>query len=290
MIGLDDVIQFYSAYKMAVETLTKARGIIDAQTIHVGDFFSSIERSDLEYGTDIQIQGVFSDFVPIAREMVFDIPEYAVDFEVDPLPCKPFPIQGYRCGSLQHGSSSFAGHPKCIPVFYEIDTRRPIDEYLSGYHAIISGKLVSLPDKWGKFLDIETPVGIKANSIEIQNSRRSDVGIYLWKIVKDSDRGDLKPGEGFILTTGVNWQGNFSISDDRILCMIGGKSRLRHGDSNEDDENIQELYLANLAEEETFKSHSNYYNSLFPESPIDAQWDMSVQEPNQTKWLRNQLK
>ena len=286
MIVIDDILAFFEGLKLTIELRHYIEKLTSKYSLEIQELMDLAENTEIDYGSQVNVTGIYSDFVPISRYLTMDL-ERVGEFNVDPLPCKPFSINGYYCSALQHYSSEYAGDPNCIPILFKDDTKRSLSS-LSGTTVEVKGKLISIPDIWKKFLDVDTPIGIEANSIEIIEDEKDSFGILLWKIIND-EKAPLKVGGGQITFSSSIWSCNTRLDSHKILCMNGGNAERRHGNNNEAHENILEFYLANILDEEEYNAVSEYLAVKFHDKKADVQYDMVKDPWGQSDWLKKEI-
>ena len=288
MYGIDDILTFYNLYNAVVETLDTIDSIRDNREMGVESLKKSIDDSSVKFGDNISIKGTFSDFVPIARGLVYETEEPGSGLFIDALACRPFTLKDYHCGSLHGPNSQYAGDPGAIPVFYEHDTARPISDYLTGERVIIDGKLISLPSEWKRFLDLESPIGIHANRIREVEDPRDEFGIVFWKIVRDSGDLSMDVGSGMLFAAQDHvWMAASRVDKNRVLVLHAWNHEERHGDVDESAENVLELYRTNFLDDGLVESQISHLSARMEDYPIDVSWDM--QDESNYDWLRSQL-
>jgi hypothetical protein len=288
MSVISDILTFFEALKLTLTSYLSIKAILSKTSLEIHELVDQIDHGQIDFGSKITVTGIYSDFVPVSRHIIFDLEKYKYNLPIDPLPCRPFSIKGYYCSSLQFYDSEYAGNPECIPIFFKVDTKRPIISYLSGTTVEIEGKLISIPDIWKKFLDTDAPAGILAKSIDLIGAEKNSFGVLPWKIVRD-EKSALKMMGGQLISCDIFWSLNEKIDNQRILCLNGGQADFRLGNVNEEYENVQDLYLVNILDEDELKSASEYLSIKFGTSKVDAQWDMVKTPYNQTNWLREKI-
>ncbi len=288
MSVITDILAFFTLLKLTIDSLLSIKEILSESTLEIQELVDQIKNAQIDYGSKINVTGIYSDFVPVSRHLIIDLAEYKNCLPIDPIPCRPFSIEGYYCSSIQYYKSEYAGDPECIPVFFKVDTKRPTIPYLSGTTVEIKGKLISIPYIWKKNLDVDAPAGILAKSIDLIGAEKNSFGVLHWKVVRDKNNV-LKNGGGQILSSDIFWSFNERIDNQRIFCLNGGKTEFCQGNTDEEYENVYEFYLVNILDEDELKSASEYLSSKFGSSKVDAQWDMVKNPYNQTNWLKQKL-
>lgn len=205
MIVIDDILAFFGGLKLTIELSHYIEKLTSKYSLEILELVDLAENAEIDYGSQVNVTGIYSDFVPISRYLTMDL-ERVGEFNVDPLPCKPFSVNGYYCSSLQHYSSEYAGDPNCVPIIFKDSTKRPLSS-LSGTTVEVKGKLISIPDIWKKFLDVDSPIGIEANSIEVIEDEKDSFGILLWKIINDKNV-PLEVGGGQMISCSCFWSCN----------------------------------------------------------------------------------
>lgn len=286
MIVIDDILAFFGGLKLTIELSQYIEKLTSKYSLEMLELMDLAENAEIDYGSQVNVTGIYSDFVPISRDLTMDL-ERVGEFNVDPLPCKPFPINGYYCSALQHYSSEYAGDPNCVPIIFKDSTKRPLSS-LSGTTVEVKGKLISIPGIWKKFLDVDIPIGIEANSIEIIEDEKDSFGILLWKIIND-ENAPLEVGGGQMTFSSSIWSCNTRLDSRKILCMNGGNAERRHGNNDEDYENILEFYLANILDEEEYNAVSEYLAAKFQDKKADIQYDMVKDPWGQSDWLKKKI-
>jgi hypothetical protein len=288
MSVISDILTFFEALKLTIGSYLSIKEILSQSSLEIQELVDRIENGQIDYGSKINVTGIYSDFVPVSRHLIVDLEKYKYTLPIDPIPCRPFSIEGYYCSSIQYYKSEYAGDPECIPVFFKVDTKRPTIPYLSGTTVEIKGKLISIPDIWKKFLDVDASAGILAKSIDLIGAEKNSFGVLPWKVVRD-EHNIFKNFGGQIVSSYTFWSFTERIDNQRILCLNGGKTEFRQGNTDEEYENVHELYLVNILDEDELKSTSEYLSSKFGSSKVDAQWNMVKNPYNQTNWLKQKL-
>ncbi|MDZ7687634.1 MAG: hypothetical protein U5J64_02735 [Halobacteriales archaeon] len=274
-IGPGEILAYYEMLKKTIEGLKRVESIVVDHSINTEELISSIESSEIRYGEEVEVRGVYSDFVPLARDLVFDVQGYQRGLILDPLASKPFPIDNHICSTIQTETSKYAGNSESIPIFYEPSTDRPINKYMSGKKVIIEGELVSIPQKWDILLDIDTVAGINVTSIDIIEESDKSIGVLPWKIVETEKDIEFEEGSGMIYDAGGLWDGTFRIDQNRVLCVSGHGTKSRHGKLDETAENIKEFHLMDAGNEEKVEKMIEFHSKKFEKGTVEASWDMS---------------
>lgn len=289
MYVIDDILTFYELYKATINTLDVVSGLYSSRTTSLQSLQESIQEKSVDFGEEVRVSGIFSDFVPVARDLVYKNKNPPATVFIESLPSIPFPLQDFHCGMLQKENAKYAGNTDGIPVFYEFDTSRPIHDYLTGKNVVISGRLVSLPDGWGNFLNLEAKVGIQAESIELVDQTKDEFGILFWKIVNHTENINEDEGAGLLMTVDDLWMQQMRIDEERLMIILAWGNEWRHGENDETAEEIIELYWTNMFNQELVASQSKHLRNVFGNSPVDAGWDMTDSKVTYTDWLQNQL-
>lgn len=283
-----DIVAFFSLLRETIRLLKRVIvSIRELQSFEIDRLMEEINAGNLNYGDKVTVTGIFSDFVPVARNLMMSVQEFVVPF--DPLPCKPFSIDGYHCASIQSFDSKIAADPKGFPLFFRDNTPRPILPILSGLTVQVKGTLMSIPSTWKRFLDLQRPVCIDAQNIELVGVEQPSFGTILWALVR-ARKAFGEPNEGIILSSDRFWWYTYRLgASNRYLFMEGGTHRIRHGELNEEFDTISEFYGVNLLDEEEFRKHKSALDTRIGRRKIDAQFDMTTLPPRQTRWLRKRI-
>lgn len=280
---LGKITTFYKAFRGTVDALGTVKEIHDNRVRDLRILFEDINDSKVTYGDTLRVEGTFSEYVPVARDLAFENSKLSTEMFIDPLPINPVRIGGYHCGSIQLIESSVAADPVCLPVFYTHETKRPIEEDLSGQRVLVDGKLVSLPGEWNHILDTEYPVGIQAESIRKQDSQVENLGILPWKVVRIEDKCQ-EIGEGSYFLFDDLWSMTFRLDSNKALVVNGWGTEYRHGGPDENHENIHDLYMVDLLGDE-FEKLCDYHSRRFKDQKVDAAYDVQRHNYNLTNWL-----
>ena len=70
---------------------------------------------------------------------------------------------------------------------------------------------------------------------------------------------------------------------------MGVKRSKRHGNNDEDCENVFEFYLANILDEEGYNAVSEYLAAKFCDKKADVQYDMVKDPRSQSDWLKKKI-
>ena len=116
MIVIDDILAFFGGLKLTIELNHYINKLTSEYSLEIQELIDLAENAEIDYGSQVNVTGIYSDFVPISRYLTMDL-GMGREFNIDPLPCKPFSIEGYYCSTLQHYSSEYAGDPNCIPIW-----------------------------------------------------------------------------------------------------------------------------------------------------------------------------
>jgi len=286
MIG--DIVAFFSLLRETIRLLKRVvSSIRELQSFEIDRLVEEINAGNLNYGDKVTVTGIFSEFVPIARKLMIPVEGSIVPF--DPLPCRPFSIDGYYCASLQDFDSKFAADPGGFPLFFKDNTPRPILSTLSGLTVEIKGTLMSVQPAWKRLLDLKKPACINVQNIEIVGAEKLSFGIVLWAIAR-AKKDFLKPHEGSILHTDRFWWFTDRLGvSSRYLFMSGGPSKIRHGNMNEQFDTIHDFYGVNLLDEEEYDAHRSALEKRVGRRRIDAQFDMTTLPPENIRWLRKSV-
>lgn len=198
-----DIVTFFSLLRETIRLLKRVIvSIRELQSFEIDRLVEEINAGNLNYGDKVMVTGIFSDFVPVARKLMMPVEDITVPF--DPLPCRPFSIDGYHLASLQGFNSKFAADPKGFPLFFKDNTPRPILPILSGLTVSVKGTLMSIPSTWKRLLDLKRPACINAQNIELVGAEKLSFGTILWVLAR-TNKAFLKPYEGTILHSDRFW-------------------------------------------------------------------------------------
>ncbi|MEE8167730.1 MAG: hypothetical protein V3T58_02515 [Candidatus Hydrothermarchaeales archaeon] len=291
MTVIGGILKFFRILKDTIDILNLVPEKDKSVSFEFPELLESINQNEIDYGAIVTVTGIYSDFLPISRNITLDtkLEKISAPLMIDPLPCKPFSINDTYCSSLQDFNSEFAGDPNCIPLFFQHETKRPMIKYFSGTTVEIRGKIVSISESWKRFLDTDVLAGIKVDSIDIVGLEKNHFGVLPWKIVNSPDWPSYRVGEGHILGADFFWSSNYRIDKNKVMCINGGKMEVVHGERNEPYETIENLYLVNLLDENQLEGASQYLSAKFKPKKADVQWDMVRDPKSQTNWLKNQI-
>ena len=283
-----EIVDFFSLLMETIRVLSRViTSLRQFQSFEIDRLIDEINVGNLNYGDKVVVNGVFSDFLPVARGLIIPIEDSSA--LLDLLPCRPFSISGYYCAALQSYDSKFAADPEGFPLFYKDNTPRPIVPILSGLTVEVKGTLMSIPSTWNKLLDLKKPVCINVDSIEIIGAEKATFGTFLWALGK-SKKDFLKPSEGVILQSDKFWwYRNRLGASNKYLIVNGGIRKVRHGDVNEKFDTIHDFYGVNLLDEADFEIRRSALEAQTRQLKISAQFDMTALSVEQTKWLRKKI-
>lgn len=286
---LSSISTFYKLFNTTISTLDKVDQWQSDRVRTITAIKESIENSGLKYGDNVTVRGTFSDFVPVSDNIIFDSENKDLTVSLDSLAAKPFAISGYHCAILQEDHVEYAGSPTGLPIFYEMDTPRPISEYLTGSMVTIHGRLVSLPEGWGKFLNSNTNVGIYAERIEDTGEERDRFGLNYWSLIRDREK-EIGVGSGRIYLTNDVRQITTRVDENRILLIHSYGNNRRHGKLDESGENIIEFHKSNFMNESLSESQIGFLDSLVGDSTVVASWDMNRSSEKMSDWIQKRLR
>jgi len=288
-IGLiSDIVGFFSLLLKTISFLERAVSAIRGlQSFEINRLIEEINAGNLNYGDKVTVNGIFSDFLPIARKLMIPIEDTGTLLDV--LPCRPFSINGYHCATLQNFESEFAGDPESLPMFFKDNTPRPIMRIFSGLTVEIKGTLMSIPSTWNRLLNLKKPVCINAESIEIIGAEKVAFGTFLWAL-GESKESFLEPSEGQILSRDDFWSYTNRLgASNRYLFVNGGISKIRHGNVNEKFDTIHDFYGVNILDEGEYEKCRSYLEARTKRLKIMIQSDMTTLPIEQTEWLRKKI-
>lgn len=292
MYGLDDALAFYQAYKATVDTLSKLKSVYASRIVSIESLQQAIQQSVVDFGDEIRVTGVFSDFVPIARDLAYESSLRNAPLILRSLPCRPFSIDDHYCAAIQSEDEIIAGTINSIPIFYKDETPRPTYEYLSGSRVVVDGKLISLSEEWRQLLDLEVPIGIQVTNIEMTGDPVDELGLIFWKVVKDKGESGVDVGQGTIMMDrdeATLWMAWMRVDENRLLAVHGWGSNHRHGCINEDAEEVVELHATNIMDDALFDSQKNHMSDRLDKYPIDLGWDMRSNPSKYSEWIHQHL-
>jgi hypothetical protein len=276
-----DIASFFSLLSNTVKLLRYGVKVLrETKSLELHELSEEIASGNLEFGTRIVVNAVFSDFVPIARHLA--IPTQHMVVPLDPLPCRPFPIHGSYCASIQPLNSKCAGATNGFPIFYKDSTRRPVLPLLSGLTVEVKGTLTSIPNEWSQLLELRRPACLDVDSIEIIGSELQYFGLIPWAIAKLKVSG--RSGQGQLIHGAGSWTYSSHLTPDTYFLMCGSGPTIRHGKSNESWDTVYEFCGINLMDEEKLKAHTGYVSRK--DADIFAHFDMQTLSYAQTRWLR----
>ncbi|WP_336022462.1 hypothetical protein [Halobellus salinisoli] len=292
MYGLDDALAFYQAYKATVDTLSKLKSVYVSRIVSIDSLQQSIQQSEVDFGDEIRVSGIFSDFVPITRDLAYESSLRNAPLLLGSLPCRPFSIDDHYCAAVQSEDEILAGTTNSIPIFYKDETPRPTYEYLSGYRVVVDGKLISLSEEWSQLLDLETPIGIQVTNIEIAGDPVDELGLIFWKVVKDEGESDVDVGRATLMMIREEaelWMSWMRVDQNRLLAVHGWGSNHRHGCIDEDAEEVVELHATNIMHDDLFDSQKNHMNNRLDKYPLELGWDMRSNPSKYSDWIQQKL-
>jgi hypothetical protein len=285
---ISNIITFLSLIKETIKSLEQGFSFYKQQKLYeIDELIEQINMGHLKYGDSVAISGLFSDFVPAARKLI--MPIQGNDLFFDPLPCRPFPINGYHCGLLQSFDSRFAADPSGLPLFYKDNTTRPIIDNYSGFNMEIKGTLTSIPFHWKNLLDLEKPFGIKVDSIELTGAEVPTFGCFLWAI--GLKKADLpKPSEGIMISSNDFFSCVYRISNSKhCLFLNGGGQRILHGKEHDSFDTSIEYHGINLLNDKEYQSHVSFLKHATQNCVIEAEFDMNLLPPNRIAWIKRRI-
>jgi len=281
---LRDIASFFSLLSSTVKLLRDGTRVLrGTRSLELHELTEEIANGNLEFGTKVVVNAVFSDFVPIARHLA--IPARGMVIPLDPLPCRPFPIHGFYCASVQPLDSKCAGATNGFPIFYNDKTRRPIVPLLSGLTVEVRGTLMSIPNEWSQLLELQKPACLEVDSIEIIGSELPYFGLIPWAIAKLKVSGPR--GQGQIIQSNGFWSYTSHLSSDTYLLMSGSGPTISHGKSNEHWDTVYEFCGINLLDEEKLKAHTGWVSRK--DADIIAHFDMQTLSSTETQWLKQRI-
>jgi len=285
---INSIIAFFSLLKETIQLLQRSLIFVrELQTFEINELIEEINAGNLRYGDKVTITGIFSDLVPVARKLMIPIQDASVF--LDSLPCRPFSINGYYCGSIQNFDSKFAADPKGFPIFYKDNTPRPIMDDFSGFTMEIKGTLASIPFAWKRLLDLERPFCINTESIELAGAEKATFGTILWALAK-TKKTISKPSEGFILHSDYFWTWVSRIgTSNRYFFVNGGACKIRHGCVNEEFDTIHDFYGINLLDEEEYNAYRHFLEAQTRNWDVEAVFDMTMLSSERISWLKKRI-
>jgi len=210
----------------------------------------------IDFGKDIRVEGTFSEYVP-ATEPIGTKIDLKKHFMVPSLPLRYHEINKMRCSTLQFEEYN---NPikRSLPIFYSWDIPRPIGD-LTAEKVMIKGKTVNIPSKWMEILDIDSPTGIKANTIEPLNEKKSQFYTPVWAVLRskmprksDKLEGSLWESENFFYARISMISGQTNC--ERKLLILGDSVKTMHFGYDI----RKEVTLANVCDETKFSNHKDF--------------------------------